>query len=121
MKNENMVAKILKGYAIVNAIGSILPALILAAAYDDEFTVILFFVAALVVSGLIYAFGEVISLLQAIKDNMGVASVPNRTETAGLSDKFMQIAELNEKLSQGTITQEQYDEEKQKIMNSEQQ
>ena len=65
-KNKNMVAVILKVYAIVNAIG--LSGL--SDSYNEIFNMVytIFLGACIVVSFGIYAFGEVVQLLQDIKD-----------------------------------------------------
>lgn len=70
MQNQNMVAKILKVYAIVNAVFGIFLGLYwMSEGTDFLETISIFFMAiCLVVSFGIYAFGEVIQLLQDIKD-----------------------------------------------------
>lgn len=78
MNNENSVAKILKVYGIVNGIASLVLAIILhhnlPRAFDSLW--IVEFGAGLVASFLIYAFGEVIQLLQDIKYNTLHKPVP---------------------------------------------
>ena len=70
MQNQNMVAKILKIYAIVNAVAGLLISLSMHDSYVDliESLSFVFFGLSIVVSFGIYAFGEVIQLLQDIKD-----------------------------------------------------
>ena len=65
-KNKNMVAVILKVYAIVNAIIGCG----LSDSYNEIFNMVytIFLGACIVVSFGIYAFGEVVQLLQDIKD-----------------------------------------------------
>lgn len=68
MQKKNTVASILKVYAIINAVGGLILALLLG----DEISGLLafgVFVAVAVVSFGIYAFGEVIQLLEDIKTN----------------------------------------------------
>lgn len=70
-KNKNMVAVILKVYAIVNAIiGCIIGLSGLSDSYNEIFNMVytIFLGACIVVSFGIYAFGEVVQLLQDIKD-----------------------------------------------------
>ena len=70
-KNKNMVAVILKVYAIVNAIiGCIIGLSGLSGSYNEIFNMVytIFLGACIVVSFGIYAFGEVVQLLQDIKD-----------------------------------------------------
>ena len=80
----NKVAKILKVYGIINAIGSLILGLILAdnlpGAVEELWIVEV--AAGLVASLFIYAFGEAIQLLQDIKDNTekGAISQPNVDE-----------------------------------------
>lgn len=67
-KSNNIVAKIIQVYAYINAIAGAVLASILS---DDVGGTIAFlwFAAVLVVSFLLYAFGEVIDLLHEIKKN----------------------------------------------------
>ena len=67
-KSNNIVAKIIQVYAYLNVIGGA----ILAFSISDDVSgmiAFLWFAAVLVVSFLLYAFGEVIDLLQKIKEN----------------------------------------------------
>lgn len=68
---ENKVAKTLKAYAILNAIGAVLVAIALnnnlPMNISSEIAWVFFFASAFV-SFLIYSFGEVIQLLQDIKN-----------------------------------------------------
>lgn len=68
--NKNIVAQILKIYAIVNAVAGLLISLSMHDSYVDliESLSFVFFGLSIVVSFGIYAFGEVIQLLQDIKD-----------------------------------------------------
>ena len=68
MKKSNKIADILQTYAAINGIAG-LGLMFYIAAFFNWVIAISYFVAAVVVSFLIYAFGEVISLLQQIKDN----------------------------------------------------
>ena len=70
MQNQNIVAKILKIYAIVNAVAGLLISLSMHDSYVDLIGSLsfVFFGLSIVVSFGIYAFGEVIQLLQDIKD-----------------------------------------------------
>lgn len=70
MQNQNMVAKILKIYAIVNAVAGLFIFLSMQDSYVDliESLSFVFLGLCLVFSFGIYAFGEVIQLLQDIKD-----------------------------------------------------
>lgn len=67
-KSNNIVAKIIQVYAYLNAIAGVILAFILS---DDVGGVVAFlwFAVVLVVSFLLYAFGEVIDLLHEIKKN----------------------------------------------------
>ena len=70
MQNQNMIAKILKIYAIVNAVAGLFIFLSMQDSYVDLINSLSFVVLGLclVFSFGIYAFGEVIQLLQDIKD-----------------------------------------------------
>ena len=70
MQNQNIVAKILKIYAIVNAVAGLLISLSMHDSYVDliESFSFVFFGLSIVVSFGIYAFGEIVQLLQDIKD-----------------------------------------------------
>ena len=65
--NTNTVAKILKVYAIINAVAGCILGLIAADTFNAAL-VALFIGLCIVTSFVIYAFGEVIQLLQDIKD-----------------------------------------------------
>lgn len=65
--NTNTVAKILKVYAIINAVAGCILGLIGLGAFNGV-VVALFIGLCIVTSFAIYAFGEVIQLLQDIKD-----------------------------------------------------
>lgn len=69
--NKNIVAQILKIYAIANAVVGLFIFLSMQESYVDliESLSFVFLGACIVVSFGIYAFGEVIQLLQDIKDN----------------------------------------------------
>ena len=69
--NKNIVAQILKIYAIVNAVVGLFIFLSMQESYVDliESLSFVFLGACIVVSFGIYAFGEVIQLLQDIKVN----------------------------------------------------
>lgn len=65
---NNFVANVIKIYSVVNLIGVIILTLILSDSMGG-FYAFVFFCIGLVVSFGMYAFGEIISLLQDIKDN----------------------------------------------------
>ena len=68
MKSNNIVAKILQVYAYVNAASG----LILALALNEELGAVLawiMFALVLVASFLVFALGEIIDLLQNLKEN----------------------------------------------------
>lgn len=68
MKKSNEVADILQTYAAINGIAGF--GLMFYIASDFNWVIaVLYFAAIVVVSFLIYAFGEVIKLLQQIRDN----------------------------------------------------
>ena len=70
MKKSNEVADILQTYAAINGIAGF--GLMFYIASDFNWVIaVLYFAAIVVVSFLIYAFGEVIKLLQQIRDNTG--------------------------------------------------
>lgn len=69
MKKSNKIADILQTYAAINGIAGLGLMFYIAAFFNNWVIAISYFVAVVVVSFLIYAFGEVISLLQQIKDN----------------------------------------------------
>lgn len=68
MKKSNEVADILQTYAAINGIAGFCLMFYIASDFNWVIAV-LYFAAVVVVSFLIYAFGEVIKLLQQIKDN----------------------------------------------------
>lgn len=82
--NTNKVAQIFKGYAIINAIVVLLASMIIANNTGE----ILFFIIGValdvVINFLLYACGELIQLLQDIKDNtsrgMNAGIVPPKDE-----------------------------------------
>lgn len=71
MQNKNVVATVLKIYAIVNAIAGLFMffSMLDSAVSLVESLSFVFFGLCLVFSFGIYAFGEVVQLLQDIKDN----------------------------------------------------
>ena len=71
LKSHNIVAKILQVYAYVNAAVGMLLTLSLVALVEDWGAVVaaIFFASSLVVNFLIFALGEIIDLLQTIKEN----------------------------------------------------
>ena len=69
MKSDNIVAKVLQVYAYLNVLGGIY----LATQIGGDIGWI-YFAAVLVVSFLLFAFGEVIDLLQQIKANTNQAA-----------------------------------------------
>ena len=82
MNNENAVAKILKVYGIINGIACIILAIILHNNLPSAFDYlwIIEFSVGLVASFLIYAFGEVIQLLQDIKYNTSHKSAAENSD-----------------------------------------
>ena len=80
MKKSNEVADILQTYAAINGIAGFG----LMFYIDSDFNwviAVLYFAAIVVVSFLIYAFGEVIKLLQQIRDNTsGMSESPSNDE-----------------------------------------
>lgn len=68
MKKPNKVADILQTYAPINGIAGFGLMFYIASAFNWDIA-IFYFAAVIVASFLIYAFGEVIKLLQQIKDN----------------------------------------------------
>ena len=64
LKTKNQVAKILQIYACVNAVAG----LIFSCTIGDEIAIIIFAIT-LIASFLIYALGEIIELLNQIKEN----------------------------------------------------
>lgn len=71
LKSHNIVAKILQVYAYVNGAAGMLLTLSLVALVEDWGAVVaaIFFASSLVVNFLIFALGEIIDLLQTIKEN----------------------------------------------------
>lgn len=80
MKKSNEVADILQTYAAINGIAGF--GLMFYIASDFNWVIaVLYFAAIVVVSFLIYAFGEVIKLLQQIRDNTsGMSEPPSNDE-----------------------------------------
>ena len=80
MKKSNEVADILQTYAAINGIAGF--GLMFYIASDFNWVIaVLYFAAIVVVSFLIYAFGEVIKLLQQIRDNTsGMSKSPSNDE-----------------------------------------
>ena len=79
---KNKVAKILKIYAVFNVIGGIIVSIILSDELPGDIASIFswsFFAAVVVISFGIYAFGEVVDLLNQIKDNTKAAN-PKKEE-----------------------------------------
>lgn len=69
MKSKNIVAKTIQVYAWLNAIaGLILSGIIADTSYSTDGAIMLFAVV-LFASFMLYAFGEIIDLLQGIKNN----------------------------------------------------
>ena len=68
LKSHNIVAKILQVYAYVNAAAGMILTLSLVAVWGAVAAAI-FFAISLVVNFLIFALGEIIDLLQTIKEN----------------------------------------------------
>ena len=68
LKSHNIVAKILQVYAYVNAAAEMILTLSLVAVWGAVAAAI-FFAISLVVNFLIFALGEIIDLLQTIKEN----------------------------------------------------
>lgn len=68
LKSHNIVAKILQVYAYVNGAAGMILALSLVEDWGAVVAAI-FFASSLVVNFLIFALGEIIDLLQTIKDN----------------------------------------------------
>lgn len=80
MKKSNEVADILQTYAAINGIAGF--GLMFYIASDFNWVIASFYFAAVIVASfLIYAFGEVIKLLQQIKDNTsGMSESPSNDE-----------------------------------------
>ena len=68
LKSHNIVAKVLQVYAYVNAAAGMILTLSLVAVWGAVAAAI-FFAISLVVNFLIFALGEIIDLLQTIKEN----------------------------------------------------
>ena len=68
LKSHNIVAKILQVYAYVNGAAGMILTLSLVEDWGAVVAAI-FFASSLVVNFLIFALGEIIDLLQTIKDN----------------------------------------------------
>lgn len=71
LKSHNIVAKILQVYAYLNTAAGVIVALLLGKELGELGTVvaIYLFAAVLVASFLIFALGEIIDLLQTLKEN----------------------------------------------------
>lgn len=71
LKSKNVVAKILQVYAYLNTAAGVIVALLLGKELGELGTVvaIYLFAAVLVASFLIFALGEIIDLLQNVKEN----------------------------------------------------
>ena len=71
LKSNNIVARILQVYAYLNTAAGVIVALLLGKELGELGTVvaIYLFVAVLVASFLIFALGEIIDLLQTLKEN----------------------------------------------------
>lgn len=65
---NNFVANVIKIYSVVNLIGVIILTLILSDSMGGFYAFVFFCIGPVVSFGM-YAFGEIISLLQDIKDN----------------------------------------------------
>ena len=92
--NKNIVAQILKIYAIVNAVVGLFIFLSMQESYVDliESLSFVFLGACIVVSFGIYAFGEVIQLLQDIKDNtQGTINSISKSSNNNVSDDLPNI------------------------------
>ena len=92
--NKNIVAQILKIYAIVNAVVGLFIFLSMQESYVDSIESLSFVVlgACIVVSFGIYAFGEVIQLLQDIKDNtQGTINSVSKSSDNNVSDDLPNI------------------------------
>ena len=79
-KTKNQVASILKGYAIFNFIVVVIAGIVLSAQDGEPIYFAVAFGVGLVVNFAIYAFGEVIQLLQDIKDNTAANAFSGYTE-----------------------------------------
>lgn len=92
--NKNIVAQILKIYAIVNAVVGLFIFLSMQESYVDliESLSFVFLGACIVVSFGIYAFGEVIQLLQDIKDNtQGTINSISKSSNNNVTDDLPNI------------------------------
>ena len=92
--NKNIVAQILKIYAIVNAVVGLFIFLSMQESYVDliESLSFVFLGACIVVSFGIYAFVEVIQLLQDIKDNtQGTINSISKSSNNNVSDDLPNI------------------------------
>ena len=75
LKSNNIVAKILQVYAYLNTAAGVIVALLLGKELGKldtavaTYVAIWFFAAVLVASFLIFALGEIIDLLQTVKEN----------------------------------------------------
>ena len=74
---QNTVAKILKIYAVINALAGVFLGFYIAQELIPEFCFV-FAGACIVASFGIYAFGEVVQLLQDIKDGTNTPLIPSK-------------------------------------------
>lgn len=92
MQEENKVARILQYYGILNGIACIFIAIILGVNGDPW---IIFLAAGFLSSFLIYAFGEVVQLLQDIKNNGTVvkdnSQNPTRNDSEPANDEIPEL------------------------------
>lgn len=92
-ENKNVVSTILKGYAILNAIVGFFVGLAWMSDSYGAYPIVdfIFMAACIVVSFGIYAFGEVIQLLQDIKDRTHGSPQPAQSGSAQVNDELPQI------------------------------
>ena len=90
---NNTVARIFKVYAILNAVACFIFMYVLIAGYYlDTIGVILWIAASIVVNFGIYAIGEVIQLLDDIKQNTAKArSNTNEDTAANIADELPEL------------------------------
>lgn len=69
MKSKNIVAKIIQVYAWLNAIAGLILSVIIEDTFRSVSGAIMLFAVVLFASFMLYAFGEIIDLLQGIKSN----------------------------------------------------
>ncbi len=104
MNRKNLVAKIMQIYAIVNAIAGVVLMFIIAD-YLEWTVALIWFETVLVVSFLIYAFGEVVELLTAIKINTSFSKdvvesfeLPDIYGGKEMAERFTRLCSLPENL-----------------------